>query len=188
MKIPSPDEALWLIGTKEFLMKLKNKKMLKILTYIGYLLVVIFVFLAISAKFSILGLHLLVVKSGSMEPTIKTGSLIIDKAEPSYKIGDIITFKNPTNLAETITHRIDDIKSQSLVTKGDANNAPDADEIDQAQIIGKVIFKIPYFGYVVAFARTTPGLIILIIIPATIIIYEEINKIKKEIKARRKSE
>lgn len=158
----------------------------KIISYIIYAIVIIFAFLAISAKFSIGGFKLLVVKSGSMEPTIKTGSLVIDKTESVYQIDDIVTFKNPNNLTETITHRIYDISGNTYITKGDANNASDKDKITESQIIGEVIFAIPYLGYIVAFSRTLPGLIILIIIPATIIIYDEMNTIKEEIKNRKK--
>jgi len=162
----------------------------KVLTYIIYAIVIIFAFLAISAKFSFFGIRMLVVKSGSMEPTIKTGSLVIDKTESIYKIGDIVTFKNREKPTETTTHRITNKEIQGNInlftTRGDANDNPDSIKINQNQIIGKVIFKIPYLGYVVAFSRTWPGVIILIIIPATIIIYDEVNNIKKELILRKK--
>ena len=162
----------------------------KILTYIIYAIVIIFAFLAISAKFSFFGIRMLVVKSGSMEPTIKTGSLVIDKIESNYKIGDIVTFKNRDKEMETTTHRITNEEVQGNIklftTKGDANDSLDSAKLLPDQILGKVIFKIPYLGYIVAFSRTWPGVIILIIIPATIIIYDEANNIKKEIILRRK--
>jgi hypothetical protein len=41
-------------------------------------------------------------------------------------------------------------------------------------------------GFPVSFAKTTQGLILIVIIPAVIIIYDELNKIKAEI--RRKME
>lgn len=165
-------------------------KLNPIISYLLYSLVIIFVFLAISARFSFFGIKLLVVKSGSMEPTIKTGSLVIDKHSSNYIVGDIITFKNRDKPLETTTHRIvgednqEDVKL--FTTQGDANNSSDSEKITQDQIIGKVFFKIPFFGYVVAFSRTLPGLIILIVIPATIIIYDEILNIKKEIILRKK--
>lgn len=171
-------------------MKTKSNKTWNILTYIIYAIVIIFAFLAISAKFSIGGIKLLVVKSGSMEPTIKTGSLVIDKTESNYKIDDIVTFKNRDKPTETTTHRIigEEVISNIKIfqTKGDANETPDSAKLLPDQIMGKVIFKLPLLGYVVAFSRTWPGVIILIIIPATIIIYDEINNIKKEIILRRK--
>lgn len=163
-----------------------------ILTYIIYAIVIIFAFLAISAKLSLGGIRMLVVKSGSMEPIIKTGALVIDKSESEYKVGDIVTFKDRENPNETITHRLVAKETQNNIalftTQGDANGTPDSTKVTQDRILGKVVFNIPYLGYIVAFARTMPGLIILVIIPATIIIYDEANKIKKELILRKKRE
>jgi len=128
----------------------------------------------------------LVVRSGSMEPAIKTGSIVIDKNFNEYNIGDIATFKNKDKPKETTTHRIVDKQCQGGVckftTKGDANDGPDSEKITQDRIVGKVMFKITYLGYIASFARSLPGLIIIIIIPATIIIYEEMKKIHREAK------
>ena len=69
-------------------------------------------------------------------------------------------------------------------TKGDANQSADSEKFTKDGIIGKEIFKLPYIGYPVGYAKTTPGLILLIIVPAVIIIYDEMNKIKEEIKKK----
>lgn len=168
----------------------KKTDFFKIMSYFVYAIVIVFAFLAISAKFSLGGIRLLVVQSGSMEPTIKTGSLVITKAKDAYQIGDIITFRSSQNSQETTTHRIVDEKYQIsgkvFITQGDANDSPDSGQLTSERILGKTITDIPYFGYLVSFTRTLPGLIILIIIPATIIIYDEILKIKKEIILKRK--
>ena len=162
----------------------------KALTYLVYVIVVFFAIAVLMSKFSLWGIQLFTVQSGSMEPTIKTGSLLIDKGQKEYEVNNIVTFKNKDNPRETTTHRIVDEKlkgdNKKFITQGDANNNPDSDELAENLIIGKVVFKIPYIGYAVAFSRTLPGLIFLIIIPATIIIYDEINNIKKEIILRGK--
>ncbi len=133
--------------------------------------------------------RILVVKSGSMEPTIKTGSLVFVKPSQEYSVGDVITF-NKNNVKESVTHRIYQIENiegtKIYTTKGDANNTSDLDTIMGGQIIGKVFFYLSYFGYVIAFTRTIPGFIILIVIPAFLIIYDEINNIKKELRLRKK--
>lgn len=159
------------------------------INFIAIIIVVIFALLLIASKFNIGGLKFLVVKSGSMEPVIKTGSFITVKKSPSYEIGNIINFKNPTNLTETTTHRISNITinetNQTVyTTKGDANNAPDNKTITTDNINGKVVFTLPYLGYLVAFTQTGLGIVLLIIIPATIIVYEEFLNIKKEISDR----
>ena len=125
------------------------------------------------------------VQSGSMEPAIGTGSLVFVKPMDDYNVGDIVT-RRTEDPKVTITHRIvskEEIQSQiAFETKGDANDAPDGEKFTKEGIVGKVILKIPFLGYPVSYAKTTPGLIILIIIPAVIIIYDEMNKIKAEIK------
>ncbi|MFA7208793.1 MAG: signal peptidase I [Parcubacteria group bacterium] len=124
------------------------------------------------------------VQSGSMEPAIHTGSLIFVKSQEDYNVGDIVTraTKDPR---VTVTHRIISKKTEGskvvFETKGDANEDPDRESVSQDRIIGKEFFQIPYIGYPVGYARTMPGFIILIIIPAVIIVYEEIRKIKEEI-------
>lgn len=128
------------------------------------------------------------VQSGSMEPSLKTGSMIIVYPLNSYKINDIITFRSNEEQMKTnnITHRIFEIENVNgnifYVTKGDANDSQDNERIVKSQIIGKVMLGIPYMGYLVNFIKTLAGLIVLIIVPSLIIIYEEINNIKKETK------
>ena len=124
---------------------------------------------------------LLVVLSGSMEPTIKTGSIVVVKPQSSYQTGDVITFSEKNNPKITTTHRVFGINDGGFITKGDANNSTDSARVATGQIIGKTIFSVPYLGYPVSFAKTQQGLLLLVIIPAIIIIYSEILTIKNEI-------
>ena len=159
-------------------------KFLKTIYYIFIAFVVIIALLLISSAFPIPGnFKAMTVLSGSMEPAIKMGSVVIVKPMDDYKIGDIITFgktKTPT------THRIHDIRitegSPSYATKGDANDTPDTKEILQRDIIGKVLFSVPYAGYVVTFAQKPIGFMLIIVVPVTFIIYDEFRKVWKEIK------
>jgi signal peptidase len=127
------------------------------------------------------------VLTGSMEPTIKAGSMVVVRPAENYKIGDIITF-NPVGKLDTtpITHRIHEMKVENgnpvYITKGDANEVQDLTEIRQNQIIGKMIFRVPFIGAVVNVAKTPIGFTLLIIVPAVIFIYEELKKIYREIR------
>ena len=102
--------------------------------------------------------------SGSMEPTLRIGDLLVIcgglKAEDihaSPKDGDIIVFKNPDNpKGMPIVHRaIEKFRKDGkwyFITKGD-NNARDDYRlfgwiIPEDYIIGKVIFVIPKLGYI----------------------------------------
>jgi signal peptidase len=131
---------------------------------------------------------LMTVMSGSMEPKILTGSLAFVLPRSDYRIGNIITFKSTERIngSSITSHRIVEIKTNDgrkiFVTKGDANENKDTDEIAQSQIIGRLFFAIPFLGYPIAFAKTLPGLILLVIVPSTIVIYEEIRKIYFELK------
>ncbi len=127
---------------------------------------------------------LFTVQSGSMEPTIKTGSIVTVKPLDNYVVGDIITVQDPKSAKNTFTHRIYEIKQDNgltfYLTKGDANNSPDSDARSKDSVLGKVVFTIPLLGYPVSYAKTREGLIFLIIIPATVIIYSELLAIKNE--------
>lgn len=131
--------------------------------------------------------RLLVVESGSMSPAISTGSMIFVQTQEDYSVDEVLTFKaSADDNALPTTHRLIEIvnsNEQTLFrTQGDANDAPDSELIPQDQVIGKVIFSIPYIGYLVSFVKTEIGFILLVIIPATIIIYSELLVIHKEAK------
>ncbi|MFA6518836.1 MAG: signal peptidase I [Candidatus Shapirobacteria bacterium] len=159
-------------------------------------LVVVFCLIAIASlsAMSVLGLpqnlRAFVVLSGSMAPSLKTGSLIFVKPSSEYKVGDIVTFKAGSdadikNPANTVTHRVIDIKFKdnqiSYLTKGDANTTPDLDPRPAGHVLGRVILSIPYIGYPVGYAKTQQGFILLVVIPATLIVYSELINIQKSV-------
>jgi len=162
------------------------KKILKIVYY-GLITFVVFItiLLVVSAIPAPGNIKLMVVLSGSMEPTIKTGSIVIVKSVEEYKVGDIITFGPNSKSNLPTTHRIFEIKNKDgqtvYVTKGDANNTEDLSEITKKDILGKVLFFVPYLGYAVEFAKQPTGFILLIVIPAAIIVSDEIGNIWKEV-------
>ncbi|MCH7604785.1 signal peptidase I [Patescibacteria group bacterium] len=159
--------------------------------FLGFLGVIAF---AIAASvFPITGnFQLLVVQSGSMEPSIKTGGLVVIKPAAEYNVGDVITFGTGTRKETAITHRIYEKEVDngriSYVTKGDANDSSDSNKVLKEDVIGKVLFSVPFFGYVVDFAKKPMGFALIIGVPATLIIGDEVRKISTEVKsmARRK--
>lgn len=161
----------------------------KILSNLFSALAIIVVFLIVISAFPVTGNYkILVVQSGSMEPNIHTGSVVVVFPEKEYKIGDVITFKNNAGKLDSITHRIVKVGSDGITTvfttKGDANNANDTNTVYTKNIIGKVLFSVPYFGYAVAAAKTPYGFTALIVIPALLIIYDEVKKIIEELKKK----
>jgi len=138
-------------------------------------------FITAISNFNVIGGYKsLIVQSGSMEPTIMTGDVIIVAQASSYRQNEVITFYDIDGYLTT--HRIFEIVSGSsprYVTKGDANRVQDNNEVSLTQIIGKVILTIPKLGYFIGFTRSKIGLIIFILVPAALIIIDEVIRIIK---------
>lgn len=123
-----------------------------------------------------------IVTSGSMAPAITTGSIVLVQPKTfGYMVGDIITFKLGKS---TTTHRVAELVYQDdrllYRTRGDANQDPDSNLIAPDQIVGTVTYFVPYVGYAGNFAQTPQGFILLVIVPATIVIYEEFKTLINE--------
>lgn len=167
-------------------------KILKIIYYIVLGCLAVIALLLIISVFPITGnIKFMTVLSGSMEPKIKMGSIVMVKPMDDYKINDVISFGEITRTKAPTTHRIYDMKVQGgepiYITKGDANNAPDQREITKRDIIGKVLLSVPFVGYAVDFAKKPMGFALIIIVPAALIIIDEIKKIFGEIKKRKEN-
>jgi signal peptidase len=160
-----------------------------------------FAFIALVASIAILlvavqtsligGLALLIVSSGSMEPAIGTGSVVVVIAQDRYNVNDVVTFGSLQGSSIPTTHRIigEQIQSGALVyeTQGDANDDPDARPVRESEIIGKVAFSIPYLGFLLDFARQPIGFITLIVIPALFIAFEEVSVLIREWRSKRRN-
>lgn len=125
-----------------------------------------------------LGITPLIVLSGSMQPAIMPGDVVIirKQAPHKYKLGDVATYLE-SNIA--FTHRIISEEDGLFVLKGDNNNVAD-DKVAAEQLIGKVILTIPKIGLASLFFKTLPGMLLMLMILVIFIYWEEIyHKIKK---------
>ncbi len=126
--------------------------------------------------------QLYLVQSGSMAPAIMTGDIVVVKKSAVYHKGETITFYDQNH--RVITHRIikqfDQNQRSNFVTKGDANETSDRQTVSQPKVIGKVVLILPKLGFLVAFAKTRYGALLLIIVPAVIIIYDEFRLMELE--------
>ncbi len=141
----------------------------------------------LAPRFGILNPYeLKIVRSGSMEPAIMTGSVVLIQPANDYKVGDVITFGADTRTSIPTTHRIVTVRTDGATTyfgtKGDANEDVDAGETSLSKVIGRVIFSAPYAGYVLAFSKTQLGFALLVLIPAALIIVYEAISIVREVK------
>jgi len=119
--------------------------------------------------------------SGSMEPELKVGGVVVTRpVEPEeIKVGDILTFYSP--LGEQLTsHRVIAVEQGSSLhfsTKGDANEDADPFTLPPENVVGKVCFHLPLFGYVTQFVKTPLGFLLTLCLPGLIIIVMELRNI-----------
>ena len=127
----------------------------------------VFAVLLVGAR--LVGLQVFTVISGSMEPTYHVGSLIyVQKVDPfTLQEGDPITFMISDNTVAT--HRIIEVlpdeNDPNVVrfrTKGDNNDTADTNPVHSSNVLGKVVFSIPYLGYVADYIQHPPGTYIMI--------------------------
>ncbi|NHJ85206.1 MAG: signal peptidase I [Asgard group archaeon] len=134
--------------------------------------------------------------SNRREIDLRKDMLVVRGVDPSeIKVGDVIVFYqyNTTTgenivddpLYEPIVHRVNRIYIDNVTgeywftTKGDNPlhndafiNDPNINElqINQDRVIGKIIGRIPYLGGIIAFFKTTTGLIVLISVIAVVLL------------------
>jgi len=129
------------------------------------------------------GWKVLAVPTGSMRPGVPVGSLAVVRRVPisALKPGDVITYINPLNVHQTITHRI--IKEYRIggtvpgfITKGDANSVADV-PIAGGSVQGKMIWHAPYLGTLFTWMKSWTGIAILVYLPALIIMVQECKRL-----------
>lgn len=136
--------------------------------------------------------------SPSMHPNLRVYDVIVNERVDSpnqIEIGDIITFISTSSISsnKTITHRVIDIivneeGKYEYKTKGDNNLSPDLANAEYANILGRVMFKIPQLGRIQFFLANQAGWLVAIVIPALIIIGKDIMKLTKLLKINKKAE
>ncbi|MBQ7606339.1 MAG: signal peptidase I [Firmicutes bacterium] len=174
----------------------------KIRSTIATIITVIAVLFTIMAVFTILttekgkapemfGMSAMVVVSGSMEPEIPVGSVIlVKKCEPAdVAEGDIISFysRDESIRGQINTHRvigIEELDGQyQFETKGDANVNSDAVAVLGEDLIGRVVGISPIFGKLAKIVSSRLGMLLVIVVPLAIIFAlnaKDVAKIYKE--------
>lgn len=96
------------------------------------------------------GLRPLVVRSGSMEPTITTGGMVIVRTTDArdVRVGDVVAVERPDGVR--VTHRVLSTEPAaggqvSLRLKGDANPDPDPFPVVVPEV-GEVVYSAPWLG------------------------------------------
>ena len=120
------------------------------------------------------GIGSAVVLSGSMEPEISVGDLLMIYESKNYEVGDVVVYQSGRI---AVTHRIVSISGDEVITRGDANNAED-EPITLERIKGKVVMIIPCVGYLVNIIKTPLGTFA--IIALAVLLLERSFRVEKE--------
>lgn len=135
-----------------------------------------------------------IIVSPSMVPNINVqDAIIIGRTNPNdLKQGDIISYLATDSYysGKVITHRIigiEDVNGELLFrTKGDNNNVADGVLVNEDNVYGKVLFRIPFLGYVRQFLSTYFGWILCIALPILYLIMTEVVRVRKMLSNRKK--
>ena len=117
------------------------------LDYILFFALILFILL------HLLGFKSVVVLTDSMEPMISPFSLVIVSPESDIRIGDVVLYEVELSKKKyKVLHRVIDIKEKKgqivYITKGDNRRYADAWYVSRDNVIGKLLFSVPYVGYV----------------------------------------
>jgi len=202
-----PLELSWREVIKKYMIKEKSSKSVrnKIISSVVSLFLVLAIFFCLfvviqvlsKGHVSIAGHSFFKVVTGSMEPSISVGELILTKRVDmdAIEIGDVVSFrsKSPQMIGRIITHRVVDITENEeggilLVTKGDANLSMDGYYVSEQNMIGKVIWQSgesPISG-IMTFLSNKFGFLACIAFPAllisTLILRDNVKSMQRDIK------
>lgn len=129
--------------------------------------------IAITVVGTSLGYRPVIIKTGSMAPTIQAGSVLLARQVPpsELRIGDIATVDRPDGIR--VTHRIvkvdDHGASATLVLKGDANRFPDVDPVTVRKAY-KLVWSVPKAGWISHAATPMGGFILGGLVAATLLV------------------
>ncbi|WGD37945.1 signal peptidase I [Lysinibacter sp. HNR] len=105
-----------------------------------------------------LGATSLTVLTGSMEPTLPPGTIVViqPRAVEDIRVGDVVTYQLESGRPEVVTHRVVGIRENAsgeiaFTMRGDNNTLNDPRPVIEEQVRGVLIYAIPYLGLVVNF-------------------------------------
>jgi signal peptidase I len=111
-----------------------------------------------------LGAVPLTILSGSMAPTMPPGSLaVVRPVDATHaRVGDVLTYQPVQDDPTLVTHRVVAVTKNargdvSLILQGDANSTPDDAPVRPEQVMGTVVYAVPYFGWVANRLHVGPG-------------------------------
>lgn len=110
-----------------------------------------------------------IIQTGSMEPKLPVGTIVLIKQSDDLKPGDIITFREDTAIGVTTHTFIGYADDGSLRTKGDANPEPDVHfvPLQQSAVMGE--FVVGFTFLTASYWTSISGVLSLIVIGLMVI-------------------
>jgi signal peptidase I len=130
--------------------------------------------------------EVLVVRSGSMEPSIHTGGIVIvDRQAQALKVGDVASFREPSG--SVVTHRVVGMDDAGYITRGDANGADDATARPRAAVYGTVVLALPILGYGIHWLEQPAVFLVLLLGTGGFLIIDALRTIAREVARMRQA-
>lgn len=144
----------------------------------GLTILFVGVILATVAIPMLTGSTALTVKTSSMEPSLPPGTMVVVSPIKFSDIepGMIVTYQIRSGEPALVTHRVTQQQELAdgtgvLITKGDANPAPDVGPVTEKQVCGTVRYAIPYLGWVTSFMTGETRSAVLSIVITGLLLY-----------------
>ncbi|MBD8586092.1 signal peptidase I [Frigoribacterium sp. CFBP 13729] len=104
------------------------------------------------------GARTFVVRTASMGTAAPVGTLVVTTpvTVDELRAGDVVTFTPPGRTGTTFTHRVVDVSSTGVATRGDASQADDPWRLTDADLVGRASVLLPGVGWL---ARALPWLV-----------------------------
>lgn len=157
----------------------------KILSVVATVLMILLILVALPLTIpKLLGYQIYSVLTASMTPALPVGCAVYVRAcDPeTLEPGDVVTYYKGSGTTLTETHRVvsNNVDSQSLTTKGDANTGADMYPVLYSQVLGVVTFSVPCLGAVAMGMQSPVGIAVCIVIFAlAFLLWALADKFKK---------
>jgi signal peptidase len=130
--------------------------------------------------------EVLIVRSGSMEPTLSTGGVVIvDRNALSPRVGTIASFRQLDGTM--VTHRVVGMDGERYITRGDANRTNDTVTRPATAVYGGVVLALPIVGYIVHLLGHPVAFLILLLGTGGFLVVDQLRTIVVELDRMRRN-
>ena len=119
---------------------------------------------------ALIGWHPTLVMSGSMEPRLVSGDVVVSRpvASDQLTVGQILLVTDPDHRDRLLMHRLVAFRGEhGLVLRGDANRSDDSTPAARSSVQGVAVLRVPYVGLPMLWLTQGRVVRLLILIAAT---------------------